>query len=384
MKLLIVGAGGYGGTNLKALFANAYPNEVIEGVVDPFIEGCAYKEQIRAAGIPVYDTMEEFYREHSADLAVISTPTFLHCEQSIAALENGSYVLCEKPAAPTCEQVEKMIEAEKKYGRFLAIGFQWSFSDAIQALKRDALDGKLGKPVLLRTMIQWPRNRAYYARGGGWGGCIQRGGVPVNDSIAANACAHYLHNMLFVLGGSMEESAMPDHTEAECLRANAIENFDTCAIRMHFDATGADALFVASHATEITRNPEFVYTFTDAEVTYSRDEGSQIVAHFKDGTTKNYGDPFCETHGVKKLSDCIACVENGTRPVCSVSTAYPHASVIDRLQQHIDIVDFPQVCENREENRVYVEGLSETMKRVYEHASSFAQEGYDFARKVSF
>jgi hypothetical protein len=77
-------------------------------------------------------------------------------------------------------------------------------------------------------MIQWPRSRSYYRRGGGWGGRIEMNGVPVYDSIAANACAHYLHNMLFVLGDAPDESAVPLRVEAECLRANDIENFDTC------------------------------------------------------------------------------------------------------------------------------------------------------------
>jgi len=58
--------------------------------------------------------MENFYNEHEADLAIISTPPFLHCKQSVYALSKGSYVLCEKPIAPTVEDAEAMIEAEKK------------------------------------------------------------------------------------------------------------------------------------------------------------------------------------------------------------------------------------------------------------------------------
>ena len=35
-------------------------------------------------------------------------------------------------------------------GVFVAIGFQWSFSRAVQALKRDVMAGVLGKPKRLR------------------------------------------------------------------------------------------------------------------------------------------------------------------------------------------------------------------------------------------
>lgn len=124
-----------------------------------------------------------------------------------------------------------MLVAERQYCKFIAIGYQWSFSDAIQALKQDILDGILGAPISMKTAISWPRNFAYYRRGGGWGGKIAKDGVTVLDSIASNACAHYLHNMLFLLGSSMEESALADSIEADCLRANNIETFDTCALR---------------------------------------------------------------------------------------------------------------------------------------------------------
>jgi len=384
MKLLMIGAGGYGATYLRPLLGGLYPDAEIEGIVDPFIRTCALYDQIAAADIPTFDTMEDFYAGHSADLAVISTPTYLHCEQCLCALANGSHVLCEKPAAPTLSQVQQMMEAEQKYGRFIAIGFQWSFSDAVQNLKKDLLDGRLGHPVLLRTMIQWPRTHAYYRRGGGWGGRRTLNGKPVFDSIASNACAHYLHNMLFVLGKELHSSQTPVHVQAECLRANDIENFDTCSLRLRF-AEGFDALFMASHATEHTCNPVFCYDFTKASVCFSADEGSEIIAHFTDGTVKNYGDPFREER-VKKLTDCMDAVTNGTLPVCTVSTACPHAALIDRLQEEIEITSFPadMLHEAADEDRIFADGLSSVMNHAYDNACMLSEAGCSFAKTISF
>jgi len=188
--------------------------------------------------------------------------------------------------------------------------------------------------------------------------------------------------MLFVLGEDMHSSTASMQAEAECLRANSIENFDTCSIRLRF-ANGAAACFVASHATQTNRNPEFVYDFTHARVSYSADEGSQIVAVFSDGSSKNYGDPFFEV-GVKKLTDCMACVRSGQTPICTVSTAYPHAALIDELQQHIVISDFPAKMLVENEERVYAQGLTDVIGRVYENAGMFSDEGYDFAKRIAF
>lgn len=365
MNILLVGAGGYAAGYVKELLGNTDPSVTWAGVVDPYYDACAKKAEIDAAGIPIYDTMEAFYAEHEADLAVICTPPHLHREQSICALAHGSYVLCEKPVAPTVAEAQKMRQAEERYGRWIAIGYQWSYSAAIRALKADILAGKLGKPISLKTAISWPRDLKYYGRGTGWAGRIERDGVMILDSIASNACAHYLHNMLFLLGDAPERSAPAAVSEACCLRANSIENFDTCSIRMM--AGDVPLYFIASHAAGKKRDPEFVYRFEGAEVTFAQNEGSQIVATFADGTVKNYGDPFASNFS--KLWECVAAVRGGVTPICTVETAMAHTRVIEQLWREFPVREFPRETVKFDEvkNRVFVEGLFERMYRAYEN-----------------
>lgn len=71
MKLLLVGAGGYASGYINILLNQDRSDIVWEGVVDPFYSTCQYKEQIEAANIPVYNTMEEFYSRHAVDLSII-------------------------------------------------------------------------------------------------------------------------------------------------------------------------------------------------------------------------------------------------------------------------------------------------------------------------
>ena len=372
MKVLLVGAGGYASNYVNILLDPQQSALTLEGIVDPFYALCKDKAQIDAARIPVYDTMEEFYSRHTAELAIVCTPTFLHCEQSICALSNGSNVLCEKPAAPTVKEAEEMLNAEEKYGRFIAIGYQWSYSDAIQSLKSDILSGVLGKPLAFKTAISWPRNRAYYQRGGGWGGCIQKSGRLILDSIASNACAHYLHNMLFLLGDTMQTSAGPTDFLSECFRANEIENFDTCCIKMKTQH-GAELYFAATHAAQKTRNPEFEYAFEKARVFYSQDEGSQIIAHFHDGSIKVYGDPFA--NNFQKLWACVDAAKNGTTPVCTVKTAIAHVKLIEDIYNTTPIRDFNKGCVHvdPEKDAVYVQGLFEAFWDAYQKEELFTE-----------
>ena len=372
MKILLVGLGGYASNYVNILLSAHMPSIIWEGAVDPFYSTCSYKDQIDAANIPVYGTMEEFYSKHTADLAIISTPTHLHCEQSIYALSHGSNVLCEKPVAPTVEEAQKMRDAEITYNRFIAIGYQWSYSDAMQNLKKDILSGVLGKAESLKTAVSRPRSKDYYSRGGGWGGKIKKDGRLILDSIAANACAHYLNNMLFILGDTMESSASAAEVMAECYRANEIENFDTCSIKMK-TKNGTRLYFVATHAAKHKRNPEFVYTFQNAKVFFSQDDGCQIEAVFHDGSKKRYGNPF--DNDFKKIWDCIDAIKNGTEPVCTVGTAMAHVELIETIYRTTPIRSFAKeyICQDNEKNTVYVRDLFEHLYQAYEQEAMLSE-----------
>jgi len=366
MKILLVGAGGYGLNYLTLLLENTDPDIVLEGVVEKY--SCPMEEELQAAGIPVYETLEQFYAKHSADLAVISTPAFLHKEQSIFCAEHGSHVLCEKPAAPTAEEAEAMLRAEKETGKFIAIGFQASFASETLELKKDILSGRLGKPISMKTIFCTERNLAYYARGGGYAGSISKDGRMILDSVASNACAHYLHNMLFLLGDQLDTSAFARNLQGECYRANNIENFDTCTLKMETDS-GVSIYFAATHANERTVPYTFIAEFENAEVRWTRVSDNKMTAFFKDGTSKVYGNPY--GYGVEqKLKDSLDAIAQNKTPVCTVKTALPHVTLIEDIYKNIPIVNFPEEAKVliADENRIAVPGLTQKMVTAFERA----------------
>lgn len=369
MNILLVGAGGYGVKYVDHLLERSDPTLTLAGVVEPYFDACARKAEILAAGIPVYATIEAFYATRKAELAIICTPPFLHEEQSITALAHGSFVLCEKPVAPTPEAAARMAAAEKKYGKWIAVGYQWSFADAVLRLKQDILAGRLGKPHLLKTVVSWPRKRTYYERGVGWAGKMQKGGITVWDSIASNACAHYLHNMLFLLGADMSSAALPREVEAECLRAYDIETFDTCVLRMRMQGD-ATAYFIASHAADEKLDPQFVCEFEKATVRYT---DGQIVADFADGTRVCYGDPF--ENEMRKIGDCARAIEMGGAPICTVHTASAHTKLMAGLHQNLTVGAFTPETVSENEERVWVNGLCVAMRACYEDVAMLCEHG---------
>ena len=374
VKVVCIGIGGYAQVYWKALFESKADNFEIVGAVDPFPESAKYLPEIKAREIPLYSTMEDFYKENKADLAIITTPIHLHTRQILFALECGSNVLCEKPLSGVSTDAEIIEKRAAELNKFVMIGYQWSYSPAILALKEDVLSGKLGAPVSLKTKIFWPRKKEYFTRGSGWAGKLKASdGTVINDSVAANACAHYIHNMLFVCGERYLAAEAKD-VKADLFRVNAIENFDNATISFKLDS-GAKCLFIAAHSTHVNRNPMFDYTFENAVVKYDESTGD-IVAHMNDGTEKHYGDPFAgESDGGKSRIAIEGCLTEDFKPVCTPYTAAAHTRCIEAIQT-FPVRDVSPELLRENGTLIYVDGLAEALEGCYKNETLLSDTEY--------
>lgn len=379
IKVVLVGIGGYGSIYINEVL-RPETLEMIElvGIVDPYPESCRRLDELRAIAGEPYADINDFYTERSADLAVISTPIQFHTSNIITALEHGSDVLCEKPLCGDVRDVPVLLEAEKNSGRRVHIGYQWSHSAAIEALKRDVIAGVYGEPTSLKTLILWPRDKRYFKRGTGWAGKIRAAdGALIYDSVANNAAAHYLHNMLYVTGASVDESRPVTDVTAELYRVNSIENFDTSVIRCKL-AGGADATFIASHTIDKSQNPMFDYKFTNGRVTYTQDpvpEGisdadaytrGHIVGVTSTGEVRDYGDPFYEVERKFRIARATAAGEDGYDVVCGVKAASEHTKVINYIGENYGITEFAADRIREQGELLYVDGLADRLIAIYD------------------
>ncbi|MFA6892085.1 MAG: Gfo/Idh/MocA family oxidoreductase [Sphaerochaetaceae bacterium] len=117
------------------------------------------------------------------DLVSVCLPPSLHEEVSSAFLLAGKHVLCEKPMAASLEEADKMLDAEKKSGRILAIVSQNRFRQDAWNVKRMMDQGVFGKTYLTRAYSMWYRGTNYYDLW--WRGTWDKegGGCTLNHSV---------------------------------------------------------------------------------------------------------------------------------------------------------------------------------------------------------
>jgi predicted dehydrogenase len=102
-------------------------------------------------------------REDAPDLVLIAAPPAVHTAMSIAAMEAGAWVFCEKPLCASLAEFDRIAEAEQRTGRYTACVFQQRFVSSPAHLRRLAAEGLLGRPLVAVCHTLWFRDAGYYA-----------------------------------------------------------------------------------------------------------------------------------------------------------------------------------------------------------------------------
>ncbi|MCL1989117.1 MAG: Gfo/Idh/MocA family oxidoreductase [Firmicutes bacterium] len=91
-----------------------------------------------------YANYKELLADKTIDAVHVLTPNVAHSEITVAALEAGKHVLCEKPMAATTADAQKMLDARDKSGKLLTIGYQYRHFHENAIAKKVIDDGWLG------------------------------------------------------------------------------------------------------------------------------------------------------------------------------------------------------------------------------------------------
>ena len=93
----------------------------------------------------IYVDYQELLKDETIDVVHVCTPNDSHADITVAALEVDKHVMCEKPMAKTAADARRMVEAAKRTGKKLTIGYQNRFRTDSQYLQKVCERGDLGE-----------------------------------------------------------------------------------------------------------------------------------------------------------------------------------------------------------------------------------------------
>ena len=208
-------------------------------------------------GCSPYPSLEEMLSSVDLDAVCVCTPSGMHAEDAITALEAGKDVVIEKPVDVTLKAADRLLEVQRATGGKVAVVSQHRFDAATQAVHEAVGRGEFGRLTSGSAEVRWWRSQSYYDSGG-WRGTweLDGGGVLINQAI------HSIDLLQWLMGPVVEVTAYTG-----LLAHERIEVEDTAVAILKF-AGGALGTIVATTAA---------YPGLTATIAVHGDRGSAII-----------------------------------------------------------------------------------------------------------
>lgn len=237
----IVGCGVIGRTHVESVLA--FPELRLVALIDPVREradALADEVELRTGARPrVFASIEDLVAASvPVGLVVIGTPSGLHVDQGVAALEAGAHVIIEKPLDVDLVRARRLADAARAHaGQVCTIISQHRFDPASRLVRAAIEAGGFGRLTSAVATVPWWRSQSYYDSGewrGTW--ALDGGGALMNQGV------HTLDLLLWFLGRPVSVSA-----EFALLAHEGVEVEDTVVATITF-ASGALAVLHATTA----------------------------------------------------------------------------------------------------------------------------------------
>lgn len=170
------------------------------GVFDRGEERCA--AFAKRYGVRTYASYGEMLSDEEIDAVCICTPSGLHAEQAIAALQAHKHVVLEKPMALNTADAERVVAAAERAHCLLTVISQYRFYEDVVRVKRLIEQGAFGTLSLCDLYMKYWRDPSYYAEStwrGTW--TMDGGGALMNQGIHGVDLMRYLLGDARVLKG---------------------------------------------------------------------------------------------------------------------------------------------------------------------------------------
>ncbi len=179
-RIGFLGVGWIGRHRMEAILATGLVEAV--GVADPS-PACLAEAVKLAPGAACVDDLDALLAL-GLDGLVIATPSALHAEQTVAALERGVAVFCQKPLGRTAAEVRGCVEAARAADRLLGVDLSYRFTAGARAIREAVRTGELGRVFagdLVFHNAYGPDKPWFYDPAQAGGGCVLDLGVHLVD-----------------------------------------------------------------------------------------------------------------------------------------------------------------------------------------------------------
>lgn len=141
LKAAVIGTGFIGPVHVEALRRLAIPVQGILGSTPEKSKVAASKLHLPKA----YSTLDELLADDQVDVVHVTSPNQFHFDQTVAILNAGKHVVCEKPLAMTSDQSSQLVSLAAKTGLAAAVNYNIRYYPLCQEAAQQMRDGKLGR-----------------------------------------------------------------------------------------------------------------------------------------------------------------------------------------------------------------------------------------------
>lgn len=336
LKIGVIGTGNI--SNLHMAGYTALGNVEVIAACD--IDEKRVKDFAKTYGIPnTFTDYNEMLKMKEIDAVSVTAWNNIHAPASIAALNAGKHVLCEKPLALNAEQALEMVEASKKSGKILMVGFCRRFGNNAIALKEMIDNGDLGNIYYAKTgcVRRWGNPGGWFSdkkRSGG-GPVIDLGvhmidlvrylsGKPKVVSVTASTFRH--------MGMKPEVKGIQKYNSADYSEYNDVEDCATSIIKfdngmtLFFETSWVqnrkeDDLYLELYGDKVGAKMEPELELYDSKCNYLRN--SKLIL---DPASSSFEHNF-----VEEIKHFVSCITDGTKCINPAEDGLELMKIIDAI-----------------------------------------------------
>jgi predicted dehydrogenase len=328
-RLGFLGVGWIGRHRMQAMIGTDLID--VAAIADPSPEMAAEAGSLAPAA-KLMTTLDDLLGE-GLDGIVIATPSAMHAEQSIKALEGGVAVFCQKPLGRTTAEVQAVVDAARAADRLLGVDFSYRFTEGMRRIRDIVRSGELGHIYAADLVFHnayGPDKAWFYDPVLSGGGCVMDLGVHLVDLALWTLDFPGVSSVagkLFAAGEALRRPArqVEDYATATVVLDSGTALQFACSWRLH---AGRDAMISA--------------TF------YGRNGGvslRNVDGSFYDFVAERYRGTSCEAlatppdeWGGRAAADWAASLAGGRRFDPEADRFVDVARVLDRIYGRQDAV----------------------------------------------